>query len=65
MLEKLKEDVTEFIEKELAQLEEVTKKAEELPEEDAEVIGKLKGQQYEGLTGAMMDTLWASCAEDP
>jgi hypothetical protein len=65
VLEKLKEDVSEFIEKELAQLDEIVKKAEEIPEDDSELINKLKNQQYEGLTGSMMDQLWTSCAEDP
>ena len=46
VLEKLKEDVSEFIEKELAQLDEIVKKAEEIPQDDSELINKLKNQQY-------------------
>lgn len=65
VLEKLKEDVSQFIEKELAQLDEITKKAEEIPPEDQQLIGKLKNHQYQGLTGVTMDQLWKSCAEDP
>jgi peroxiredoxin family protein len=61
----LKEDVNLFIEKEMGQLEEISSKAEEIPEDDAEIIMMLKKQEYEGLNGAIMDTLWSNCADDP
>lgn len=65
VLEKLKQDVNQFIEKEIVQLDQIEQKTQEIPEEDQQLIMKLKGGQYEGLTGIEMDQLWKSCAEDP
>jgi hypothetical protein len=65
VLDKLKQDVNQFIDKELAQLDFIEAKTQEIPEEDKELVEKLKGSQYEGLTGVQMDQLWRNCAEDP
>ena len=65
VLEKLKNDVNQFIEKQLAQLDSITYKATVIPSEDQELINKLKNIQYDGLTGKLMDRLWSTCADDP
>jgi len=41
------------------------KKAEEVPEEDNQLISKLREQNYEQFTGTIMDKLWMNCADDP
>ena len=65
VLEKLKNDVNQFIEKQLAQLDSIIQKATIIPSEDQEIINKLKSMKYDGLTGKLMDRLWSTCADDP
>lgn len=65
ILEKLKENVSEFIEKELNSLEEIENNCAEIDPEDEELIKKLKSQQYKEFTGAILDALWKNCTEDP
>ena len=64
-LEKLKNDVNQFIEKQLAQLDSINQKAAAIPSKDEELINRLKNLQYEGLTGKEMDRLWTTTADDP
>ena len=65
VLEKLKNDVNQFIEKQLAQLDSIIQKATIIPSEDQEIVNKLKSMTYDGLTGKLMDRLWSTCADDP
>ena len=65
VLEKLKNDVNKFIEKELAQLDSISQKATTIELEDEEVINRLKTLKYDGLTGKVMDRLWSNSGDNP
>ena len=63
ILQKLKMDVNQFVQKQLEQLEQIQKNVCYVPEEDQVLIGRLKFTQYEGFNGKIMDHLWTSVME--
>ena len=62
-LERLKRDVNEFVEKELASLEQMMDEASTLPMEVQPILLRLQRQEYSGLLGKEMDFLWSNCGQ--